>query len=66
MFDNVAAFLIEGTLIDRLLNAMTLTQRLHRWFGDFQVFFEPIAQGAHTYHIDTFIPEILGDMLPVI
>ncbi|UPK90256.1 hypothetical protein LCI18_001191 [Fusarium solani-melongenae] len=52
MSDNGAAFLIEGALIDRPLNAMTLTQRLHRWFG-------------HTYRIDAFIPEILGDMLPI-
>lgn len=66
MFDNGAAFLVEGTDIDRPRNAMTLTPSLHRWFGDFRVFFEPIDQQAHTYRINTFLPRgLLGGLLPI-
>lgn len=66
MFDSGVAFLVEGTEIDRPRNAMTLTHRLHRWFGEFQIFFEPVDQQPHTYRIDTFLPpRILKDLLPV-
>ncbi|RYP20747.1 hypothetical protein DL765_002627 [Monosporascus sp. GIB2] len=34
--------IIEGTDIDRPLNAITLTHRIHDLFGDFEIFFEPI------------------------
>ncbi|KAG8664880.1 hypothetical protein FPOAC2_14577 [Fusarium poae] len=66
MFDSGAAFLIEGTDIDRPRNAMTLTHSLHMWFGDFRIFFESIDQQAHTYRINTFLPPgLLGGLLPV-
>ena len=58
MFDNGVAYLIEGTEIDRPRNAITLTQRLHRWFGEFKIFFESVDQGPHTYRIDTFLPPL--------
>jgi hypothetical protein len=65
MFDHGAAHLIEGTNIDRPGNAITVTSFMHQWFGNFKVFFEPVEQQVHTYHIDTFSPMILGDVLPV-
>lgn len=66
MFDSGAAFLIEGTDVDRPRNALTLTPSLHQMFGDFQVFFEPIDQQPHTYRIDTFLEYwLLEDLLPV-
>ena len=45
--------LIEGTDIDRPSNAITLTLELHRRFGDFEVYFEPHGDQAHTYRIDS-------------
>ncbi|KAK7427563.1 hypothetical protein QQZ08_005838 [Neonectria magnoliae] len=67
MFDSGAAFLVEGTEIDRPRNAMTLTHSLHRWFGDFRVFFEPVNEQPHTYRIDTFVPPmLLEDQFPII
>ncbi|KAJ4171733.1 hypothetical protein NW754_000312 [Fusarium falciforme] len=65
MFDSGAAFLVEGTEIDRPRNALTLTHTMHRWFGDFQIFFEPVDQQAHTYCINTFMPKILKKQFPV-
>ncbi|KAJ4310977.1 hypothetical protein N0V84_010675 [Fusarium piperis] len=66
MIDSGAAFLVEGTNIDRPHNAITLTSSLHELFGEFQVFFEPIDQRAHTYRIDTFLePELVGGLLPI-
>lgn len=66
MFDNGAAFLVEGADIDRPRNAITLASSLHPWFGDFRIFFEPIDEQAHTYRIDSFLPsEAFDDLLPV-
>ena len=66
MFDSGVAYLIEGTDIDQPRNAITLTHRLHRWFGEFQIFFESIDQEPHTYRINTFLPsEILGEAFPI-
>ena len=66
MFDSGAAFLVEGTEIDRPRNAMTLAPRLHQLFGDFQIFFEPVDQQPHTYRIDTFVDYwLLENLLPV-
>ncbi|OBS15941.1 hypothetical protein FPOA_13351 [Fusarium poae] len=64
MFDNGAAFLVEGTEIDRPRNALTLTHRLHGFFGDFQIYFEPVDQELHTYRINTFIQDIMEYEFP--
>src|SRR5947207_4108449 len=53
MFDDVILHLIEGSDIDRPRNALTLTHDLHQLFGNFEIFFEPIAQLPHTYRIDS-------------
>ncbi|OBS16455.1 hypothetical protein FPOA_12898 [Fusarium poae] len=65
MFDNGAAFLVEGTEIDRPRNALTLTHRLHGFFGDFQIYFEPVDQELHTYRINTFIQDIMEYEFPI-
>ncbi|KAI1113724.1 hypothetical protein F5Y14DRAFT_417060 [Nemania sp. NC0429] len=55
MFDSGVVHLIDGTNIDRLSNAITLTSFIHAAFGDFKVFFEPIPdQQPHSYQIKTF------------
>lgn len=67
MFDYNIVDLIEGSNIDRPRNALTLTHSLHRFFGDFQVFFNPVpGEEAHTYQINTFLPPtILRGLVPV-
>ena len=52
MFNPTAFHLIEGTDIDRPMNALTLTHDLHRLFGNFEVAFEPVQNQEHTYRID--------------
>lgn len=57
MFDDGVVHIIEGTDIDRPRNALTLTHSMHLFFGDFQVFFEPVSHvDAHTYRIGSFLP----------
>ncbi|KAK3384077.1 hypothetical protein B0T24DRAFT_72720 [Lasiosphaeria ovina] len=59
MFDNGVMHLIEGVDIHRPRNALTLTLNMHRRFGNFNIFFEPVANAApHTYRICTFLPWI--------
>lgn len=67
MFDNGVIHLIEGDDIDRPRNAITLTPTLHRFFGDFNVFFQPVSDTEpHAYRIDTFLhPLVLRNVLPV-
>lgn len=66
MFDSGVAHLIEGPEIDRPRNALTLTNNLHQFFGDFQIFFEPVDSEPNTYKIDTFLPyAALNHLLPV-
>ncbi|RYC62467.1 hypothetical protein CHU98_g3738 [Xylaria longipes] len=67
MFDNGVIHIIEGNNIDRPRNAITLTHNLHRLFGDFEVFFEPVSgQEPHTYRIGSFLPApIVRGLLPV-
>lgn len=65
MFDCGAAYLIEGTEIDRPGNALTLTHNLHMLFGDFRIFFTPVDQQPHTYLIDTLLPSGFVDGIPV-
>lgn len=64
MFDKGAAHLIEGVDIDQPRNALSLTGGLHDAFGDFQFYFEPIADKDHTYQIKEFKP-LFTDILPV-
>lgn len=57
MFDDGVIHFIEGTDIDRPRNALTLTHSMHLFFGDFQVFFEPVPHvDPHTYRIGSFLP----------
>ncbi|KAK7394090.1 hypothetical protein QQX98_013128 [Neonectria punicea] len=66
MFDSGAAFLVEGTEIDRPRNAMTLAHHLHHVFGEFKIFFEPVDDQPYTYRIDMFGNRFfLGNLLPV-
>jgi hypothetical protein len=73
MFDPGLASLIEGSNIDRPINAFTLTQEFHRVFGDFEIYFEPTPspdsgiQTQHTYKIDSTrsIKVLRHPMLPV-
>jgi hypothetical protein len=57
MFDPGIVDLINGSLIDRPINALTLTVPLHQRFGDFEVYFEPPTnidtQTQHIYKIDS-------------
>ncbi|KAI8648884.1 HNHc domain-containing protein [Fusarium sp. Ph1] len=70
MFDCGAAYLIEGTEIDRPGNALTLTHNLHTLFGDFRIFFTPVDQQPHTaiahiLHLSAagdYIDDILRDV----
>ena len=65
MFDHGAAYLIEGTDVDRPRNALTLTSSLHERFGEFKVYFRATDQ-PHTYQIDSFDPPYAKDpILPV-
>jgi hypothetical protein len=67
MFDHGVAHLIEGTEIDRPRNAVTLTHNIHRWFGNFDIYFEPVPDSPpHTYRIETFLrPRAVRGVLPV-
>jgi len=58
MFDMGIAYLTEGADIDRPRNALTLTHKLHKLFGEFRIFFEATDQ-PHTYRIGTFLPHYL-------
>jgi hypothetical protein len=53
MFDNGIIHLIEGSNIDRPRNALTLTHDFHQLFGNFEIFFEPMAQLPYTYRINS-------------
>ncbi|KAK2591443.1 hypothetical protein QQS21_010852 [Conoideocrella luteorostrata] len=66
MFDNGVIHLIEGPDIDRPHNALTLTHKLHLFFGDFQIYFKPVPGEPNTYRIDTFLPgSFVDNLLPV-
>jgi hypothetical protein len=51
MFDVDVASIIEGPLIDRPCNALTLTRDWHELFGNFNVYFELVDKDTHTYQI---------------
>ncbi|KAJ2989592.1 hypothetical protein NUW58_g3390 [Xylaria curta] len=57
MFDVGVAELIQGPKIDWPRNALTLTHDFHQYFGDFQVYFEPVPNRDHTYTIRTHVSE---------
>ncbi|KAK4154842.1 hypothetical protein C8A00DRAFT_42457 [Chaetomidium leptoderma] len=68
MFDDGVTHLIEGTDIDRPRNALTLTLAMHRWFGDFKIFFEPVpaAPEPHTYSIKGLgYPALFKNLVPI-
>jgi hypothetical protein len=67
MFDDGVAHLIEGVNIDRPQNALTLTLEIHRWFGNFDIFFEPVPDAEpHTYSVQCFgLPLLFNSVVPV-
>jgi hypothetical protein len=67
MFDNGVGHLIEGANIDKTQNALTLTLDIHRWFGNFDIYFEPVTDAApHTYKIEGFgHPLLFNNVVPV-
>jgi hypothetical protein len=67
MFNPGAVQLINGTDIDRPMNALTLTHDLHTLFGNFELAFEPVQDQLHTYKIDyvTTNRMLRGHNLPV-
>lgn len=67
MFDHGVIHLINGNDIDRPMNALTLTSRFHELFGDFDIYFEPVAgQAQPRYKIDNVRPNNYGArILPV-
>jgi len=69
MFDLGVAHLIEGININCLYNALTLSPRAHKNFGDYQIFFEPLSDTdapPSTYRIGTFRPPALARSLPIV
>jgi hypothetical protein len=66
MFDVGVGYSIEGVEIDRPRNALTLAPGIHRWFGNFDIFFESVPDSPHTYRIDSFLPaRAVRGILPV-
>ena len=63
MFDDGIVNLIEGSDIDRPRNALNLDHNLHQYFGDFEIFFEPVADSLHTYRIDSMASGIMRNPL---
>ncbi|KIH86383.1 hypothetical protein SPBR_08438 [Sporothrix brasiliensis 5110] len=55
MFDKGVAHIINGVDIDRPQNALTLNMMLHRYFGAFDVYFEPVPAASNTYRIQSFL-----------
>lgn len=66
MFDDGVVRLIEGSDIDRPLNAITLTTEFHQLFGRFDVYFKPQGNQSHTYRIDSVRKDFLRpSILPI-
>lgn len=65
MFDYDVSHIVDGVNIDRPLNAISLTRDLHTYFGNFEVFFQPVPGQDHTYRIDTFLPQGFLPYVPV-
>ena len=63
MFDDGVVHLIQGTDIDRPLNAITLTHDFHQLFGNFEVYFESEGDQPHTYLIDSTRQGILRNQI---
>ncbi|KKZ67497.1 hypothetical protein EMCG_06815 [[Emmonsia] crescens] len=57
MFDPGLIHLIEGSNIDSLRNALTLTSEAHGYFGNFEIFFDAMDNGStnskNTYKIQS-------------
>ncbi|RSL78708.1 hypothetical protein CEP52_017609 [Fusarium oligoseptatum] len=45
--------------------ALAILNMLHGFFGDFQIYFEPVGQELHTYRINTFIQDIMEYEFPI-
>lgn len=60
MFDCGVGRLIEGRDIDHPRNALTLSRDLHTDFGNFETYFEAIADQPHAYVVKTFLPAHLA------
>jgi hypothetical protein len=68
MFDDGVVHLIEGADIDKPRNALTLDHNVHQWFGNFDIFFEPVPDADdHNYRIGFFLqPRVVRGILPVV
>ncbi|KAJ5950264.1 uncharacterized protein N7479_008677 [Penicillium vulpinum] len=66
MFEAGIGHLIDGPKIDTPMNALTLTLDNHRFFGEFQIFFEPTGI-PHQYRIDSTeqVPFLRDPLFPV-
>ena len=64
MFDVGVIHLIEGIDIDRPRNAITLSLEMRRFFGNFEIFFERVADDdtADTYQIQAFHPFLAAQL----
>ena len=64
MFDTGVIHLIEGIEIDRPRNAITLSLEMHRFFGNFEIFFERTADGdtPDSYRIQAFHPFLAAQL----
>lgn len=63
MFDAGVIHLIEGVDIDRPRNAITLSLAMHKFFGNFEIFFKRVADDtADTYQIQAFHPFLAAQL----
>ncbi|KLJ05386.1 hypothetical protein EMPG_11133 [Blastomyces silverae] len=67
IFDPDVIYLIEGEDIDSPKNALTLTQKYHRLFGEFEIYFEPTDE-KYKYKISTTEerPFLRDSLFPVV
>lgn len=65
MFDHGVVHLVEGTDMNRPYNAITLSNKMHQFFGQYKIFFERMPDIPHTYRIGTFLPPLLSRRFPM-
>ncbi|EZF16020.1 hypothetical protein H112_05858 [Trichophyton rubrum D6] len=58
MFDYNVSHIINGTDIDRPLNAMSLNSTAHLLFKSFDIFLEPVDGQEHTYYVKSLKPAV--------
>lgn len=66
MFDSGVVREIEGIDIDRPRNAMSIAADVHRFFGNFEIFFTPVPdQPPHTYRIESFLSHLVSGTIGI-